>query len=423
MDHMFLQIERGNQYIHVAGLGIYDPSRRRGARCASRTYCGSSRPHPSVPAFRRRLVTVPLSLDRPYWVEDPSSTSSFTSVTSRCPNRVTGASCASRSPGCTRDRSIAAALWEVYVIEGLHNIRDRAPGSFALYVKLHHSLFDGEAAAGDHGALHSLTPMRPRSRTGRCKCAMRIATRHPGNLFAGARQRADRGTKTGPLHAWHRRTLAALGARSAAENRSKLRAGVGSLLKGDLASLLPKAPPATRFSNPVSAHRVFEAVGLPMADIRTIRQQVPNATVNDVFMAVVGGALRRYLSAKGELPEASMVAGVPMTLRGADKSGDGNRISFTAMAVHSDIADPVARLEATAAVGRKVQAPDRRAGQRPHDEHARSLPPPCPRCFCAASSCRSSASSSPTSADRTCRCTWPVREWSLIFPSASCWTA
>jgi hypothetical protein len=26
IDHMFLQMERGNQYMHVAGLGIYDPS-------------------------------------------------------------------------------------------------------------------------------------------------------------------------------------------------------------------------------------------------------------------------------------------------------------------------------------------------------------------------------------------------------------
>jgi diacylglycerol O-acyltransferase len=96
----------------------------------------------------------------------------------------------------------------------------------------------------------------------------------------------------------------------------------------------------------VSAHRVFEAVGLSMADIKAIRQQVPGVTVNDVFMSVVGGALRRYLSSKQELPDASMLALVPTSLRGTDKVGEGNRVGFTLMSVHSDITDPMERLQA-----------------------------------------------------------------------------
>ncbi len=61
----------------------------------------------------------------------------------------------------------------------------------------------------------------------------------------------------------------------------------------------------------------------------------------------MGGALNRYLGSKGELPDSSMVAMVPMTLRGADKGGDrGNQVGFTLMPVHSDIADPLERLRA-----------------------------------------------------------------------------
>jgi hypothetical protein len=57
--------------------------------------------------------------------------------------------------------------------------------------------------------------------------------------------------------------------------------------------------------------------------------------------------MNRYLDDKGELPDSSMVAMVPMTLRGEEKGGDrGNQVGFTLMPVHSDIADPLERLRA-----------------------------------------------------------------------------
>jgi hypothetical protein len=110
-------------------------------------------------------------------------------------------------------------------------------------------------------------------------------------------------------------------------------------------------PPATRFSADVSAHRVFEGVGLSMAHMKTIRQQVPGVTINDLILAVVGGALHRYLALRKELPAGSLLAAVPMTLRGEDKTQEGNRVGFTVMSVCSDIADPVERLLAIRGAG------------------------------------------------------------------------
>ena len=71
MDNVFLRLERGNQYLHVAGLGIYDPSTAPGGfvRFKDILKFFESRLD-SMPVFRRRLVTVPLDLDRPYWIED-----------------------------------------------------------------------------------------------------------------------------------------------------------------------------------------------------------------------------------------------------------------------------------------------------------------------------------------------------------------
>jgi len=136
-----------------------------------------------------------------------------------------------------------------------------------------------------------------------------------------------------------------------ATNPQQIKSGLLSLITGDLSTVTPKMPPATRFSADVSAHRVFEGVGLSMAHMKTIRQQVPGVTINDLILAVVGGALHRYLALRRELPAGSLLAAVPMTLRGEDKTQEGNRVGFTVMSVCSDIADPVERLLAIRGAG------------------------------------------------------------------------
>ncbi|MDQ1309681.1 MAG: diacylglycerol O-acyltransferase / wax synthase [Pseudomonadota bacterium] len=72
-DTMFLDYERGNNYMHVASLTIYDPSTAPGGGVRFKDVLRffASRLE-QFPQFRRRLATVPLSLDRPYWIEDSS---------------------------------------------------------------------------------------------------------------------------------------------------------------------------------------------------------------------------------------------------------------------------------------------------------------------------------------------------------------
>ena len=75
---------------------------------------------------------------------------------------------------------------------------------------------------------------------------------------------------------------------------------------------------------------MVDAVGFSLTDGKKIRQNVPEVTINDIFMAACGGALRAYLDAKGELPKKSLNAMVPMTTRGDVKDADaGNQISMT----------------------------------------------------------------------------------------------
>jgi WS/DGAT/MGAT family acyltransferase len=94
-----------------------------------------------------------------------------------------------------------------------------------------------------------------------------------------------------------------------------------------------------------------------MDQVARIRQAIEGTTVNDIFLAVVGGALHHYLKSKGELPAASLVALMPMSLRKEIKAGQstGNEVGGSPVAVHTEIADPLKRLAACRASAAKAK--------------------------------------------------------------------
>ena len=373
-DSMFLQFEHGNQFMHVASLSIYDPSTAPagGVRFKDVLRHFATRVA-QFPQFRRRLVSLPLSLDRPYWIESPTIDVEFHVRHIALPH-----------PGDWRQLCIQVArlhsrpldrskpLWEAYIIEGLHNVQGVPPGSFALYTKLHHAIIDGESGTELMKALHSLSPEPPEADEHSASTVFH-KDREPTLVELYSRALVH-GVQRVPSIARFSystaRKVVHLGSEAITsfrrEGEGSLLGNLRALLSGDLSSLVPRMPPQTRFSGNVSAHRVFEAVSLPLSEMRAIRQQVPRATINDQFLCVVGGALRAYLSDKNELPDASMVAMVPMTLRGADKGGDvGNQVGFTLMPVHTEIEEPLERLRAvvesaakskrvTDAIGREI---------------------------------------------------------------------
>jgi WS/DGAT/MGAT family acyltransferase len=105
------------------------------------------------------------------------------------------------------------------------------------------------------------------------------------------------------------------------------------------------AAPKTPFSAAITGRRSIAFTTLEMAKTKAIRQS-QRVTINDVVLAISGGALHRYLAARGELPETPVVAMVPVSVRASRRHASGNSITptFTSLATHT--ADPVERLQA-----------------------------------------------------------------------------
>ena len=107
-----------------------------------------------------------------------------------------------------------------------------------------------------------------------------------------------------------------------------------------------RSVPVTRFNLETSAHRVFDAAEVSLADFKPIRALSPGSTVNDVVLAVCAGALRQYLVHHKELPQESLRAFAPVNTRSgaADESDPGNNISTMSPLLYTDVEDDVERL-------------------------------------------------------------------------------
>ncbi|MDQ1519215.1 MAG: diacylglycerol O-acyltransferase / wax synthase, partial [Actinomycetota bacterium] len=70
-----------------------------------------------------------------------------------------------------------------------------------------------------------------------------------------------------------------------------------------------------------------------------------DCTVNDVFLALASGALRRYLAEHGSIPRRTLTASVPVSTRTKeDTVAWGNRLTTWYVELATNVADPVERL-------------------------------------------------------------------------------
>jgi WS/DGAT/MGAT family acyltransferase len=109
----------------------------------------------------------------------------------------------------------------------------------------------------------------------------------------------------------------------------------------------PFAAPRTAFNASVTSHRNIAYAQLDLEDIKKVKDYF-DVKVNDVVMALVSGVLRQFLLDRGELPESSLVAMVPVSVHGKSDRPGRNQVSGMFSSLHTHIADPAERIKAIA---------------------------------------------------------------------------
>jgi len=340
-DAMFLHADLPHAASHGTMIYIYDQSPLGGKALGFREIVRHMESRlDASPVLRRKIVQVPFGLGYPFWAEDELFDIDFHVRHFALPKPGDWRQfCIMVSRIHARTIDLARAPWEMYVIEGLDNIEGIPKGSFAVLSKIHHAAMDGTAATELTWALHDV-----QRATGRAEPVVDVSRPMPPQTLSLRSFDTLTNAFTENLLATARMALPlaqALPGLTTAGLRLLQRTRSGA----DLIA------PRTRFNGDVTASRVWDSVTLDLAEVKQIKSVVPGATVNDALIAMIGGAMRRYLQAKNELPAKSLVTLAPVNTRpeGAKETASGNTISMLRFAMGTDIEDPIARLEAVRA--------------------------------------------------------------------------
>ena len=333
LDAAFINLEQPNTPQHVGGLGIYDPSTAPGGFVRFKQVIANFEQRLNrLPLFRTRLVEVPGGVDRPYWVKDANFDVEFHLRHIALPHPGDWRQlCIQVARLHARPLDLSRPLWECYIIEGLDNIPDLPEGSFAVYTKMHHSLVDGAGGTSFMAALHDLEANpAPQAASGDEPL---LVDRDPSTAELLGRAAINQAKGTVDL------------ARGSVGLTREMGKFALKIMRKEIPMPDVQAP-KSRFNGPVGPHRIFEAANFPIAEFKKIKEAT-GVKLNDVALAVVGGALARYLADKGEVPEGSLAAGIPVNLRTRrGETGDNNQVGSIFASLHTDISDPIERLKA-----------------------------------------------------------------------------
>ena len=338
-DAQFLYMETNKSLSQVTSVAIFDPSTAPNGTVRFKEIIEHvrSRLHTS-PIYKRRIYHVPLELDYPYWIEDEHFDIEYHIRHGRLPHPADWRQlCIHLARFHSRPLDMQRAPWEMYVIEGIDNVPGIPKGAYAVATKIHHAAADGMAIVNFFGGLLDLdqkgTPVVP------------IKQRINSNRY-------ERPT---PFQMSARGFLNyARSPMQVANTLMRYAPGVVQQLKKRVTETQEAAKttvPSTRFNLETSPHRVFDCTTVPLSAFKAIRGLVPNTTINDMVLAVCSGALRKYLGHHKELPADSLRAFVPVNVRAnkgslQDSEKPGNNISTMSPLLHTNIADPVERLQA-----------------------------------------------------------------------------
>jgi len=322
-DTAFLYGERPEWHFHVSAVTILDPPASGGSPSFDDFANHIAHRVHLVPRLRWKVLTQPVGLDRPLFIDDPdfSLNRHLRHIALPAPgdDRTLG-TLIGQLVSFKIDRS--HPLWEMWYIEGLDN------GGAALLSKIHHSIIDGTTGTDLLTILYDIEtdpepdPEPPEYRPEPAPSSLRMAAEVAGSLA------------TWPI-------------RSAQVVDQTIRQ-TAAVMRHSFDDISPKQPfqaPRSRINGKLTGFREFaHAVG-SLPTIKAIKNST-GTTVNDVILAACGGALRSYLLEVGELPDTPLVAQVPMSVRSKGDTEVGTKVVAMFASLATDIADPLERLNA-----------------------------------------------------------------------------
>ncbi|MFL0357133.1 wax ester/triacylglycerol synthase family O-acyltransferase [Erythrobacter sp. GH1-10] len=332
MDSSFVAMESPNSPMHIGNLLIYNPATAPGGFVRFKDILNFMESRMQLSrTMRQRLVRVPLDLDYPYWIEDPDFDLEYHVRHVALPKPGDWRQlCILTARIHARPMDLTRPPWEFTVVEGLDNVRDFPPGCFAFVTKVHHSAIDGMSGIDLMEALHTISPnTAPPNEPDDWKPEkVPSAVELLGKSYVNS--------LLNPLKQ----------AQVAAQAVPGVAKAIRGLLSRDFKLTTDYVPPRTRFNQSISPHRVVEGRSFSLTELKSIRALLPEAKVNDVALAIIGGALHKYLAAKDDLPKSTMTAMAPISVRSKDEKGDmGNQVAAMIAPLGTHIADPKERLE------------------------------------------------------------------------------
>jgi diacylglycerol O-acyltransferase len=327
----FLLTENRNQPMHVAGLQLFEKPEDAGPHFARELYESALATEEVAPLFRKRPARTLSSLGSWVWTDDAQFDIEHHVRHSALPepgrirellelvSRLHGTMLARERP-----------LWEAHIIEGL------ADGRVAMYTKMHHALVDGISA---------MRLMQNVLTTDPAKRNMSLPFDARANRSRKAKEVTERGLAEVPMDAL--RTAFGLTADAAGLPAALVR----TLTKGvrNEASALSFYAPKSMFNVNITGSRRFAADDWPLERIKAV-SKASGTTLNDVVLAMCGGAVRNYLREVNRLPSASLVSMVPVGLKSrkaeSEAGGGGNAVGSVMVKLGTDLADPADRLTA-----------------------------------------------------------------------------
>ncbi|HZP39901.1 MAG TPA: wax ester/triacylglycerol synthase family O-acyltransferase [Candidatus Binatia bacterium] len=345
-DRSFLAFETASCHMHLGGTALFDVGplatpeggvdvERLRAHVGARLHL--------IPRYRQRLAWVPLE-QRAVWVDDEHFSLAFHVRHTALPrpgDEQQLKQLAGRIMSQQLDR--ARPLWELWIVEGLEGNR------FALVTKTHHCIADGISAVDLLTVLLSLDANAPPSEEPAAWVPRPAPT--PRELLRDVWLRRA----NVPLNVW-----AALRYVARRPDRAWARVVEGATATARTIGAGLPLPSETPLNRPIGPHRRLEWLALDLAEVKEVKNRL-GGTVNDVVLATVTGAIRRFLRRRRvEVERLNFRVVVPVSVRTVDQRGTvNNRASGWLMSLPIDEEHPYARLlrvqEATLALKQSRQ--------------------------------------------------------------------